>query len=122
MKDRYVYKAKRIDNGKWVKVMGLDTIKEEYEQLLKVERELNNLAKRREKLENDRKNFAYNYRVDSVDRVLDFIRSEYRQGRLCDLEILLCHCQNKLNGNIDRTELTLDKGKPFEILKVGDSE
>lgn len=59
---------------------------------------------------------------DSVDRVLDFIRSEYRQGRLCDLEILLCHCQNKLNGNIDGTELTLDKGKPFEILKVGDTE
>ena len=64
--------------------MGLDTIKEEYEQLLKVERELSDLVKRREKLENDRENFAYNYRVDSVDRVLDFIRSEYRQGRLCN--------------------------------------
>ena len=100
--------------------MGLDTIKEEYEQLLKAERELRDLAKRREKLENDRKDFAYNYRVDSVDRVLDFIRSEYRQGRLCNLETLLCHCQNKLNGNIDGTELTLDKGKPFEILKVGE--
>lgn len=102
--------------------MGLDTIKEEYEQLLKAERELRDLAKRREKLENDRKDFAYNYRVDSVDRVLDFIRSEYRQGRLCNLETLLCHCQNKLNGNIDGTELTLDKGKPFEILKVGDDD
>ena len=62
------------------------------------------------------------YRLKSVDRVLDFIRSEYRQGRLCNLEVLLCHCQNKLNGNIDGTELMLDKGKPFEILKVGDSE
>ena len=102
--------------------MGLDAIKGEYEQLLKVERELSDLAKRREKLENDRENFAYNYRVDSVDRVLDFIRLEYRQGRLCNLEILLCHCQNKLNGNIDGTELTLDKGKPFEILKVGESD
>ena len=101
--------------------MGLDVIKEEYEQLLKVERELSDLAKRREKLENDRENFAYNYRVDSVDKVLDFIRSEYRQGRLCNLETLLCHCQNKLNGNIDGTELTLDKGKPFEILKVGEN-
>ena len=102
--------------------MGLDTIKVEYEQLLKAERELRDLAKKREKLENDRENFAYNYRADSVDRVLDFIRSEYRQGRLCDLEILLCHCQNKLNGNIDGTELTLDKGKPFEILKVGEAD
>lgn len=59
------------------------------------------------------------YRLESVDRVLDFIRSEYRQGRLCNLEILLCHCQNKLNGNIDGTELTLDKGEPFKILKAG---
>lgn len=102
--------------------MGADRINSEYEQLLKVERELSDLVKKREKLENDRKNFAYSYRVDSVDRVLDFIRSEYRQGRLCNLEALLCHCQNKLNGNIDGTELTLDKGKPFEILKAGDSE
>ena len=62
------------------------------------------------------------YRMESVNRVLDFIRSEYRVGRICDLETLLCHCQNKLNGNIDGIELTLDKGKPFEILKVGDSE
>lgn len=62
------------------------------------------------------------YRMESVNRVLDFIISEYVAGRLCDLETLLCHCQNKLNGNIDGTELTLDKGEPFKILKVGDSE
>ena len=70
---------------------------------------------------------AYNskiakYRIESVNRVLDFIRSEYTADRICDLETLLCHCQNKLNGNIDGIELTLDKGKPFEILKGGDSE
>lgn len=71
---------------------------------------------------------AYNskiakYRIESVNRVLDFIRSEYRAGRVCDLEVLLCHCQNKLNGNIDGIELDLDehlRGVPFE--KVGDSE
>lgn len=62
------------------------------------------------------------YRTESVDRVLDFIRSEYTAGRICDLETLLCHCQNKLNGNIDGTELTLDKGEPFKILKVGESD
>lgn len=62
------------------------------------------------------------YRLKSVDRVLDFIRSEYRQGRLCNLDVLLCHCQNKLNGNIDGVELTLDKGEPFKILKAGDLE
>lgn len=60
------------------------------------------------------------YRKESVNRVLDFIRSEYRAGRICDLELLLCHCQNKLNGNIDGVELDFDehlRGVPFE--KVG---
>lgn len=57
------------------------------------------------------------YRMESVNRVLDFIRSEYGAGRICNLEILLCHCQNKLNGNIDGTELDLDehlRGVPFK--------
>lgn len=63
------------------------------------------------------------YRRKSANRVLDYIRSEYRAGRICNLEILLCHCQNKLNGNIDGIELDLDehlRGVPFE--KVGENE
>lgn len=63
------------------------------------------------------------YRMESVKRVLDFIISEYRAGRICDLETLLCHCQNKLNGNIDGIELDLDKdlrGVPFK--KVGGND
>ena len=72
--------------------------------------------------------FAYNskiarYRIESVNRVLDFIRSEYVAGRVCDLEVLLCHCQNKLNGNIDGIELDLDehlRGVSFK--KAGDAE
>ena len=46
------------------------------------------------------------YRSCSVDRVLSYIR----QKKITDaheLDLLLCHCQNKLNGNIDGTELTL---------------
>lgn len=49
------------------------------------------------------------YRKESVNRVLDFVRSEYRAGRICNLETLLCHCQNKLNGNLDGIELDLDE-------------
>jgi hypothetical protein len=62
------------------------------------------------------------YRMESVNRVLDFIRSEYRAGRICDLETLLCHCQNKLSGNLDGTELDLDehlKGVSFK--KAGEN-
>lgn len=46
------------------------------------------------------------YRRHSVDRVLSYIR----QKKITDaheLDLLLCHCQNKLNGNIDGTELNL---------------
>lgn len=100
--------------------MRFEVIKAEHEQLLKIERELSDLAEKREKLERERERFAYRYRADSVNRVLNFIRSEYRQGRLCNLEVLLCHCQNKLSGIIDGTELTLDKGKPFKILKASE--
>lgn len=101
----------------------IDAIKAEHEQLLKVERELSDLAEKREKLENEKERFAYRYRADSVDRVLDFIRSEYRQGRLCNLEMLLCHCQNKLNGNIDGTELDLgERLRGVSFKKVGGSE
>lgn len=60
------------------------------------------------------------YRLASVHRVLDHIRSEYRKGRLCDLETLLCHCQNKLNGNIDGIELELKEGEPFTIEKLAE--
>jgi hypothetical protein len=67
--------------------------------------------------------YMLEYRTESVNRVLDFIRDEYRAGRICDLEALLCHCQNKLNGNIDGIELDLDghlRGVPFK--KVGENE
>lgn len=63
------------------------------------------------------------YRIESVNRVLDFVKSEYSAGRICDLEILLTHCQSKLNGNIDGTELSLAepyKGIPFR--KVDDED
>lgn len=50
------------------------------------------------------------YRRESVNRILDYVRSEYRAGRVCDLEILLCHCQNKLNGNLDGVELDIEDG------------
>ena len=56
---------------------------------------------------------AYNkliarYRVESVDRVLEYIRA----AKITDpkeLDTLLCHCQNKLHGNIDGNELELKR-------------
>lgn len=50
------------------------------------------------------------YRIASVSRVLDYIRCVNRAGKLSeiDLDKLLVHCHNKLNGNIDGIELTLN--------------
>lgn len=48
------------------------------------------------------------YRHRSVDRVLDYIRSAHITDQR-ELDTLLCHCQNKLNGNIDGVEIKLSE-------------
>lgn len=55
------------------------------------------------------------YRIESTSRVLQFILSEYRDGKLPDLETLLVHCLNKLRGNIDGVELSLRDLQSKEI-------
>ena len=60
------------------------------------------------------------YRRDSVDRVLSYIRTK-KITDAHELDLLLCHCKNKLNGNIDGTELNLhyeerSNGSPTEKL------
>lgn len=46
------------------------------------------------------------YRRASVDRVLSYIRTK-KITDAHELDLLLGHCQNKLNGNIDGIELDL---------------
>lgn len=46
------------------------------------------------------------YRIKSVDRVLSYVRMKGITDKK-ELDLLLCHCQNKLNGNIDGNELNL---------------
>lgn len=61
---------------------------------------------------------AYNkmivkYRMESVNRVIEYIRA----AKITDakeLDTLLCHCQNKLAGNIDGTELKLSRSGDYE--------
>lgn len=100
--------------------MTIDELLNKAEEKRKEAEKYKNLAS---KCFDDSTEYLSIYRIKSVNRVLDFIRSEYRAGRVCNLETLLCHCQNKLNGNIDGTELTLDesyKGVPFK--KEGKTE
>lgn len=64
-------------------------------------------------------NIQHQYRIESTARVIDFILSEYRHGRLVNLDTLLVHCLNKLHGNIDGVELSLDEqGQPIAVLPM----
>jgi glutamate mutase epsilon subunit len=47
------------------------------------------------------------YRIDSVSRVLDYIHTELALKKSLDLDTLITHCCNKLNGNLDGIELKL---------------
>lgn len=54
-----------------------------------------------------------NYKIinrEEVVNVLDYVRSYTRTNNLqqTDIDSLLCHCQNKLNGNINSVFLTFD--------------
>lgn len=47
------------------------------------------------------------YRIASVSRVLDYIHTNLAIKSDIDLDCLITHCCNKLNGNIDGIELEL---------------
>lgn len=59
-----------------------------------------------EKCKHEHEKMLSEYRRDSVDRVLSYIRTK-KFTDSNELDLLLCHCQNKLNGNIDGIELNL---------------
>lgn len=52
-----------------------------------------------------------------VNVVLDYVRSYSRQHKLNenDIDTYLCHCQNKLNGNINSTFLSFTD--PEEVIE-----
>ena len=72
---------------------------------------LEEISKYEQDIENIRTSYnkmILKYRINSVVRVLGYIRS----AKITDakeLDTLLCHCQNKLAGNIDGTELELSR-------------
>lgn len=92
--------------------------------------QLNQLAERKQELNKEKSicdeliaNKQHEYRTHSAARVIEFILSEYRQGRLVNLDTMLVHCLNKLNGNIDGVELPLnEKGKPIAVLPLGTTD
>ena len=78
-------------------------LREEYEGLSREieakNRELEELMERRRKL-----------RMKEVDNVIDYVRTYARLGKLDthEIDVLLCHCQNMMHGNIDGTFVTFE--------------
>lgn len=95
------YTAEEIARSEKERLMSdYEFIKSKYEEIRDHERQIENIRKAILKLETE-------YRRDSVNRVLAWIRSKKITDEK-ELDTLLCHCQNKLNGNIDGVEITLD--------------
>lgn len=52
------------------------------------------------------------YRNKSVERVLNYINEKcWNNENIDNLQTLIVHCLNKLNGNIDGIELSLEENK-----------
>lgn len=78
-----------------------------YREMVSFQSQVKDCKKKLQELMIAKEEAEFNYRKESVNRVLDWIRSEYRKGNVVNIETYLYHCQNKLNGNIDGTELDL---------------
>ena len=49
-------------------------------------------------------------RKKEAGNVIEYVRGRLNRLSASRIDILLCHCQNMLNGNIDNTVLTFSEG------------
>lgn len=87
-----------------------DTLRNRY-QLLKAEelRLREEIEQRKRRIEEIKTEYKYLNELE-VNVVLDYVRSYSNAHKLkeTDIDIYLCHCQNKLNGNINDVFLMFD--------------
>lgn len=90
-----------------------DKLNAEYSHCQDTLNEIRDLENKAKEMRKEYQQKIVRYRINSVNRVLDFIRfAKITDER--ELDNLLCHCQNKLNGNIDGIEIELVK-KDVEV-------
>lgn len=84
-----------------------DILRDRYFQLELEETRLREEIKEREKRIAEIREEYKDLNKAEVGVVLDYVRSYTRTNCLMkqDMDMLLCHCQNKLNGNINSTFL-----------------
>lgn len=101
MKDIRGYTAEEIAESK------KQQLEDDYHFIIGKTEEINRHQKEIDNIRKVVKELKTGYRIKSVDRVLGYIRTKGITDAK-ELDILLCHCQNKLNGNLDGVEITLD--------------
>lgn len=83
-----------------------DKLEAEYSHCKDICKEIHDLEEKAKHMRKEYQEEVVRYRIHSVNRVLEFIRfAKITDER--ELDNLLCHCQNKLNGNIDGIEINL---------------
>lgn len=84
-----------------------------YESAMYYKEQEKKFINRAEEASNDFLTTMQQYRAKSVERVLNYLMQNWKINSEAEIEYLLTHCKNKLLGNIDGLELTLDDGVPF---------
>ena len=92
-----------------------DVLRNKYQSLKAEEQRLREEIRQRERHIEEIKAEYKDLNKAEVNVVLDYVRSYSRAHKLNekDIDIYLCHCQNKLNGSIDSTFLSFTD--PMEV-------
>ena len=92
--------------------MSKEELENIYDAIEKKRDEMRITEKQVQKLDREIMLEVEKYRNQSVCRVLDYINNKcWKKENIDNLQILIVHCMNKLNGNIDGTELSLEESK-----------
>lgn len=87
-----------------------DTLRNRFSELEQEEMRIREEIKEKEKRLSEIKAEYKELNKAEVYNVLDYVRSYFYSGAISkgDLDMYLCHCQNKLNGNINSVFLRFD--------------
>lgn len=87
--------------------------KEKYNEIERMRSCRDSLIKDVQEYEHKIENAKLEYRIESVDRVLNYILDKIRKDEKIE-ENLIVHCLNKLHGNIDGVEINLKENEKIK--------
>lgn len=92
--------------------MNKDNLIEKFDKLKNIKNQIDMQKTFIDQLENTLTTKTLEYRIESVKRVLNYIDDKcWKKEDIKYLQTLIVHCINKLNGNLDGLELSLEEKK-----------